>query len=86
MVVSTICLPLASSKKYSSMHLEKSSAPVYVGSWDHALYALDRAVRAEELALPAFLKIVRKQSRRQFICKALIERIYDEQRRAHAAR
>ena len=48
-------------------------------SIDDVLYELDRAVKHDQLELPVYLKKVRTLCRRQFICKALIARVYDEQ-------
>ena len=48
---------------------------------DDLLYQLGQAVKAGKVGLDEFLKMVRVQSRRKFICNAMIDQIQNEQQR-----
>lgn len=51
---------------------------------EDALYFMDRALSNGEIELSVFLKEVRKLSRKQFMCQALIQRIHGEQHKLAA--
>lgn len=46
---------------------------------EDALYFLDRALSNDEMELSVFLKEVRKLSRKQFMCQALLTKIHETQ-------
>uniref|UniRef100_M4B5Q1 UEV domain-containing protein n=1 Tax=Hyaloperonospora arabidopsidis (strain Emoy2) TaxID=559515 RepID=M4B5Q1_HYAAE len=48
-------------------------------SIDDALYYMDRALSNDEIELSVFLKEVRKLSRKQFMCLALVQKIHAKQ-------
>ncbi|CAI5735052.1 unnamed protein product [Hyaloperonospora brassicae] len=54
-------------------------------SIDDALYYMDRALSNDEMELSAFLKEVRKLSRKQFMCLALVQKIYAKQQELAAS-
>lgn len=49
---------------------------------EDALYFLDRALSNDEMELNIFLKEVRKLSRKQFMCTALLRKIHETQQQA----
>jgi hypothetical protein len=51
---------------------------------EDALYFMDRALSNDEMELVAFLKEVRKLSRQQFMCQALIQKITERQQQLAA--
>ncbi|KAF1315711.1 Vacuolar sorting protein/ubiquitin receptor vps23, partial [Globisporangium splendens] len=51
---------------------------------EDALYFMDRALSNGEIELSSFLKEVRKLSRKQFMCQALIQKIHEAQQQLAA--
>lgn len=51
---------------------------------EDALYFMDRALSNGEIELSVFLKEVRKLSRKQFMCQALIQKINETQQQLAA--
>lgn len=51
---------------------------------EDALYFMDRALSNDEIELSSFLKEVRKLSRKQFMCQALIQKINETQQQLAA--
>lgn len=51
---------------------------------EDALYFMDRALSNGEIELSVFLKEVRKLSRKQFMCQALIQKINETQQQIAA--
>ena len=52
---------------------------------DDAIYQLDRALQESQIDIQTFLREVRKQSRKQFECRALAVKIMGKQREAAQA-